>query len=118
MQSCRIPSLRCPMIKIFILLLALISILQDLLIRHRLKKAFPERPWVHRIYLASFLLLDTLIVIALTCYRMAPDAASPRYVQIILWVIAIFMMSIVPKLIYLLFLLNQEIAEKECDKAR
>ena len=29
------------MIKIFILLLALISILQDLLIRHRLKKAFP-----------------------------------------------------------------------------
>ena len=91
------------MIKIFILLLALISILQDLLIRHRLKKAFPERPWIHRIYLASFLLLDTLIVIALTCYRMAPDAASPRYVQIILWVIAIFMMSIVPKLIYLLF---------------
>ena len=60
------------MIKIFILLLALISILQDLLIRHRLKKAFPERPWIHRIYLASFLLLDTLIVIALTCYRMAP----------------------------------------------
>ena len=106
------------MIKIFILLLALISILQDLLIRHRLKKAFPERPWIHRIYLTSFLLLDTLIVIALTCYRMAPDAASPRYVQIILWVIAIFMMSIVPKLIYLLFLLNQEIAEKECDKAR
>lgn len=72
------------MIKIFILLLALISILQDLLIRHRLKKAFPERPWIHRIYLASFLLLDTLIVIALTCYRMAPDAASPRYVQITL----------------------------------
>ena len=68
------------MIKIFILLLALISILQDLLIRHRLKKAFPERPWIHRIYLASFLLLDTLIVIALTCYRMAPDATSPRYV--------------------------------------
>ena len=28
-----------------------------------------------------------------TLARMAPDAASPRYVQIILWVIAIFMMS-------------------------
>lgn len=91
------------MIKIFILLLALISILQDLLIRHRLKKAFPERPWIHRIYLASFLLLDTLIVIALTCYRMAPDAPRPATYRSSWWVIAIFMMSIVPKLIYLLF---------------
>ncbi len=90
------------MLILFILLLALISILQDLMIRHQLKKAFPQRPWIHRIYLTSVLTLDILIVIALVCYRRAPDADSPRYVQIIMWVIAIFMMSIIPKLVYLL----------------
>lgn len=43
------------MIKIFILLLALISILQDLLIRHRLKKLFRNGPgYTGFIWLRSF----------------------------------------------------------------
>ena len=89
------------MLKFFIGLLAVISILQDLLIYRRLKSIF-AKPWVHRSYLISFLIIDIAIICALIGYRTATNAASQTQVQIILWTIAIFMMTIVPKLIYLL----------------
>lgn len=89
------------MLKFFIGLLAVISLLQDWLIYRRLQHTF-SKPWIHRSYLISFLTLDIAIICALIFYRTATDAASQTHVQIILWTIAIFMMTIVPKLIYLI----------------
>ncbi len=91
------------MIKYFIGLLALLALALDGLIYRQLKKRFTNRSWVSKLYLGQAIVLDVVIVIALTFYRRAINMPESPYALLILWVICLFFLTILPKLVYMLF---------------
>ena len=64
------------MILAFITLLSLLSIAVDLILLRKVRKTYREKPWLGRLYLAHFLIIDLIIVVAVSLYRESSDAGS------------------------------------------
>lgn len=90
------------MIKYFIGVLALLALGLDGWIYRHLKNRFRNIPWIHKLYLGQAIALDVVIVLALIFYRQAINTPDSPYGLLILWVICLFFLSILPKLIYML----------------
>lgn len=91
------------MIKYFIASLGLISLILDLLLYLWIRRALPKNKIAQRAFLAHFLIIDAAIVIALLMYSRLTSVDSQAYIQIVMWIICIFFMTIIPKLIYSIF---------------
>lgn len=90
------------MIKYFIGALALICLLVDWIIYRQIARRYPNKRWMKRLYLSHFLVLDFMILVSMIFYRQILGSDSPYYLLIIMWIIAAFFISLIPKSIYLL----------------
>ena len=81
--------------------MAVITILLDWYIIKRI--SICGKKWIKRLYIFSVALVYLLIIIALASYKSFSNADSHAYMQLILWVILLFFLSVVPKLVYAIF---------------
>lgn len=91
------------MILVFIALLSLFSIAVDLILLRKVRKTYPTKTWTGWLYLAHFLIIDLIIVAAVSLYRESSDAGSEGSMRTILWAFFLFFISFFPKFVYLLF---------------
>lgn len=91
------------MILVFIALLSLFSIAVDLILLRKVKKTYPEKIWIKWLYLAHFLIIDLIIVAAVSLYRESSNSGNEGSMRTILWAFFLFFISFFPKFIYLLF---------------
>lgn len=91
------------MILAFIALLSLLSIAVDLILLRKVRKTYREKPWLGWLYLAHFLIIDLIIVAAVSLYRESSDAGSEGSMRTILWAFFLFFISFFPKFVYLIF---------------
>lgn len=91
------------MILVFIALLSLFSIAVDLILLRKVRKTYPTKTWIKWLYLAHFLIIDLIIVTAVSLYRESSDAGSEGSMRTILWAFFLFFISFFPKFVYLFF---------------
>lgn len=87
------------MIKYFIISLGIISLALDISLYVWIKKTLPGSKIARRAYLAHFIIIDSVIAAALLMY----GNGSQAYMQILMWVVCIFFITIVPKIVYSIF---------------
>ena len=91
------------MILAFITLLSLLSIAVDLILLRKVRKTYPTKTWIKWLYLAHFLIIDLIIIAAVSLYRESSDAGSEGSMRTILWAFFLFFISFFPKFVYLIF---------------
>ncbi len=91
------------MILLFISLLGLFSVAADLILLRKVRKTYPTKTWIKWLYLAHFLIIDLIIVAAVSLYRESSDTGNEGSMRTILWAFFLFFISFFPKFVYLLF---------------
>lgn len=86
---------------ILIITFAILAILLDIYIYKRI--ALTGKRWLKVLYTASIIMVDGAIITALLFYHRCSNIESQSYMQIIIWVILLFFISVIPKLVYVLF---------------
>lgn len=84
-----------------IIIFAILAILLDVYI-YKLISRMGKR-WLKLLYAASVILVDGAIVTALLFYHQCSNVEAQSYMQVIIWVIFLFFISVIPKLVYALF---------------
>lgn len=91
------------MIIAFIITLAVVALLVDWYIYKTTVKAC-NRKWVRRVYIVHVVLIDLLTALALLFYHKMAGIETQGYMRAIMWIVYLFMLFIVPKVVYALFL--------------